>query len=88
MGEVTREQEYWLIEPLLDVGLDLDEIKSLVFRLAFEGIVCADESGATSVEQLVGDRPPEVRAAWARMIDRMLVLGERSGWAAREDSLR
>lgn len=88
MGEVTREQEYWLIEPLLDVGLDLDEIRSLVFLLAFEGIVCADEGGATSVQQLVGDRPPEVQAAWARMIDRMLALGEGAGWAAREDSVR
>jgi hypothetical protein len=88
VGEVTREREHWLIEPLLDVGLDLDEIRSLVFRLGFEGIVCADEGGAASVQGLVGDRPREVQAAWASMIHRMLALGEGAGWTAQGDLAR
>jgi hypothetical protein len=88
VGAVTREQQYWLIEPLLDAGLDLDEIRSLVFRLGFEGIVCAETGGGSDVHRLVGDQPIPVQAAWARMVDRMLALAERSGWAPAEDATR
>ena len=84
MGTLTREQQHWLIEPLLDVGLDLDRIRGLVFRLGFEAIVCAERGGTSGVDRLVGDQPPVVQAAWARMVDRMVVLGERSGWAVQE----
>ncbi len=88
VGAVTREQQYWLIEPLLDAGLDLDEIRSLVFRLGFEGIVCAETGGSSDVHRLVGDQPIPVQAAWARMVDRMLTLGDRAGWAPAEDAAR
>jgi hypothetical protein len=59
-----------------------------VFQLGFEGIVCADQGGAASVHELVGDRPREVQAAWARMIDRMLAVGEDAAWTAQGDLAR
>ena len=72
MGQVTREQQYWLIEPLLAVGLELEEVRRLVFRLAFEAIVGADDGSATGLQRLVHDHPLPVQAAWAQVIDRML----------------
>jgi hypothetical protein len=88
MRQVSREQQQWLIEPLLDVGLDLEEIRSLVFRLGFEAIVCAERGASAGVHQLVGDQPLHVQAAWARMVDRMVMLGERAGWASSETAAR
>jgi hypothetical protein len=66
VGPGAEEQQYWLIEPLLGAGVDLDEIRALVVRLALD-------SGAVPT-RLVADRPLEVRAAWAQMIGRMLAL--------------
>jgi hypothetical protein len=63
------EQSIWVIEPLLDAGLDLDEIRVLVFRLAFQTIV--DVPTATLLD-LAGDRPTEVQAAWLHTIGRMI----------------
>ena len=69
----AREQQYWIIEPLLDAGLDLEQIRVLLFRLAFDGIVGQGDAGLTA---LVGDQPPAVRAAWQRTIGRMLSDGD------------
>jgi hypothetical protein len=72
------EQQYWIIEPLLEAGLDLDQIRDLMFRVAFEGIV---GEGDTALTALVGDQPPAVRAAWRRAVGRM-ITGERAAeWA-------
>jgi len=58
-----------MIEPLLDAGLDLDEIRVLVFRLAFETIVGV---GTAPLIELAGDRSPEVQAAWRHTLGRMI----------------
>jgi hypothetical protein len=60
----AEKQHYWLIEPLLGAGMELDEIRALVVRLALES--------GPGVTRLVADRPFEVQAAWAEMIGRML----------------
>jgi hypothetical protein len=88
MRQVSRELQNWLIEPLLDVGLDLEEIRSLVFRLGFEAVVCAERGTSAGVHRLVGDQPIEVQVAWAQMVDRLVMAGERAGWAAQEDLAR
>ena len=86
MGPESREHQCWLIEPLLEAGLGLEEIRGLVFRLAFEAVVGVDDpSGA---QRLVDDQPLHVQAAWARTIDRMIVSGERIGAPAQEDLAR
>ena len=58
-----------MIEPLLDAGLDLDEIRVLVFRLAFEAIV---GTGTATLTELAGDRTPDVQAAWRLAVGRMI----------------
>ena len=66
-----------MIEPLLDAGLDLDEIRELIFRLAFESIAGV---GTTALINLVGDRPPAVQAAWRQAIGRMITGDGSAGW--------
>ncbi len=75
VAAVARHQHYWLIEPLLRVGMDVGEIRTGIIRLAFDCIVDAAPDAASSLTTLA-DRPPEVRAAWAEVIARMLALGE------------
>ena len=75
VAPVAREQHYWLIEPLLRAGMDLEEIRTRITRLTFDCIVGAGPEAASNLTTLV-DQPPEVRAAWAEMITRMLALGE------------
>ena len=68
MTTVAHEHQRWVIQPLLDAGLDLEEVRALVVRLGSD----PDVPGAC-LTGLVRDRPPEVRAAWIEVIDRMLV---------------
>ena len=60
------EQQRWVLQPLVDVGMADDDICALLHRLA----------GATDTapHTLVRDQPPQVRAAWTHTIDRMLTL--------------
>ena len=64
------EEHYWLVEPLLGTGMPLEEIRTLVVRLACE------DGGVLS---LVADQPPQVQAAWHETIGRMLELGTPTG---------
>ena len=66
MGPVAQEQHHWLIQPLLEAGMGLEEIRALVVRLACE------EDG---VLRLVSDQPARVQAAWHETIGRMLDMG-------------
>ena len=63
----------WLIQPLLDAGLDLEDVTGLVSRLAFEAVVAGPELD-DAVCGLVADRPPAVRAAWTETIHRMITV--------------
>jgi hypothetical protein len=74
-----RWETSWLIQPLVEAGLDLDEIGVLVTRLGFEAVVGADRSVDVRVLALVGDRPPPVRAAWMETIVRMIALEPAGG---------
>jgi hypothetical protein len=67
------QHQRWLIQPLIDAGLPLDEIGTLVVRLAFAGIVAEGGGVLAAVRDLVADHPPAVRAAWHQTIGRMLV---------------
>jgi hypothetical protein len=61
-----------MVQPLIDAGLALDEIRALVLRLGFDAVVSPDPDLMAPVR----DRPAEVRAAWAEMIDRMIALAD------------
>lgn len=73
-AQLAPEQQYWVIQPLLDAGLGLEEIRTLVFDLGFQAIVTEGHGTADVVQHLVSDRPTPVRAAWAQTIGRMLAL--------------
>jgi hypothetical protein len=70
----AREQQQWVVQPLLDVGLDQDQIRDMVFRLAFQDVVSEGRDTLRWVTELVVDQPAEVRTAWAQTIARMLTL--------------
>jgi hypothetical protein len=74
VGTRAREQQEWIVRPLIDAGLSLEQIRRLVFGLAFEDIVSEGRGTLTGPSSLVADLSPEVRVAWGQMITRMLVL--------------
>jgi hypothetical protein len=73
------EQQCWALQPLLDAGLDAEEINDLLVRMCFDAMVSADRGAASDPMTTVADRSAEVRAAWAETIDRMVRLDPDSG---------
>jgi hypothetical protein len=61
-----------MVQPLVDAGLDPDEICDLLVRLGFDAIASADQGVLPDPMTLVADQPAEVRAAWVETIDRMV----------------
>ena len=76
VGSFAPEQCRWLIAPLLDAGLDLERIRTLVFRLGFQAVTDPGQGGLIDV---VRHEPAEVRAAWAAMLQLMLLLDDSTG---------
>jgi hypothetical protein len=70
----SRVQEQWVVQPLVDAGVELEQIRALVFHLAFEDMVTEGRRTLASLGDPVADQPPQVRAAWAQMIGRMLLV--------------
>ena len=74
VGGPDTQQCAWIVEPLIEAGLDHERIRTLVFRLGFEAIV---DDGPAVHERLVGlvrHEADDVRTAWTAMIGRMLAL--------------
>jgi hypothetical protein len=76
VGPFASDQCRWLIAPLLEAGLDLERIRTLVFRLGFQAVV---DPGRHELVDVVRAEPADVRAAWEAMLRRMLFLGELTG---------
>ena len=76
VGPFAPDQCRWLIAPLLEAGLDLERIRTLVFRLGFQAVV---DPGRDELVDVVRSEPAEVRAAWEAMLRRMLFLDEVTG---------
>ncbi|NEK84993.1 hypothetical protein GCU60_04350 [Blastococcus saxobsidens] len=73
MESYAPEQEtYWVVQPLVDAGLRLEEIRDLVGRLGFEAVVSDSRSLDAAASSLVLDQPADVRAAWVETINRMI----------------
>jgi hypothetical protein len=70
---LIREQPHWVLQPLVDAGLSLEEIGVLVFRFGFAAVVGEGRGPAAALPDPVGDQAPEVRAAWQETVGRMLV---------------
>ena len=75
MGSLSPEEQYRIIEPLVDAGLELEQVRVLLFRLAFDAIVSEGSTTVSCLTDMVRDQPPEIRAAWIRVIGRMIALG-------------
>ncbi len=76
MGSFAPQQCQWVVEPLLDAGLDLERIRTLVFRMGFEGIVAEYQGSPPSFDEVLRGEPAEVRRAWAATLTRLLALQE------------
>jgi hypothetical protein len=68
------EQQLWIVQPLVEAGLAMDEIRACLFQLAFDDIVSEGRATAAGIDGIVRDQPARVRAAWAEMVGRMLAL--------------
>ncbi len=68
--------QQWVIQPLIDAGLDLKHIQTLIFRLAFDAITGEGCPPGSDVTFLVADQSPEVQTAWLAAIGRMLISTE------------
>ena len=78
-ASIAPDQQYWLLQPLLDAGVGLDLIRVLLFRLGFEDVVAEGRGTVAGLHAVVADQPAEVRMAWAQMIGRMLALPAMAG---------
>ena len=64
----------WVLAPLMDAGVPLEQVRELVFRLAFDDVLRDGRGTVADLGELVADQPPAVRTAWAQVIGRMLAL--------------
>jgi hypothetical protein len=69
-------EDLWTIQPLLDAGLDLDEVGDLLFRFSFECLVETGQCDVWDAGALLPSRSTAVRAAWIETVDRMLRVPE------------
>ncbi|OMQ15435.1 hypothetical protein A7K94_0209520 [Modestobacter sp. VKM Ac-2676] len=64
----------WVLAPLLDAGLSVDQARDLLFRLAFEEMVSQVRGTRGPTPDAVADQPDGVRAAWQQMLLRLMLL--------------
>ena len=69
-------EDLWIIEPLLEAGLDLEEVRTLLTRVSFESVVSDGWCDVSDATVFLGFRSPAVRAAWIETVDRMLRVPE------------
>ena len=60
-----------MIQPLVEAGLAMDEIQTVLCRLAFDAMVGED---CAAVADIVVNQSPRVRAAWVETVGRLLAL--------------
>jgi hypothetical protein len=68
----SRQRQAWVIQPLIDAGLELEEIRRLLFRLGFHAIVSAGRGTGQGLRELAAGGSSDVNAAWLETIDRMI----------------
>lgn len=69
------EESRWVLQPLLDAGLGLEEIKALLFMVAFEAVTRGGITDAYLAD-IVADQPGPVQAAWVQVIGRMIASSD------------
>ena len=76
MGQLERKRVHWVIEPLLEAGLTVEQVEVLVLRLGFEAVVGVGRGTVAGVQTVVAAESPQVQAAWAVTVGRMIELGD------------
>jgi hypothetical protein len=74
-------EDLWIIEPLLEAGLDIEEVRTLLTRVSFESVVTDGLSDVSDATVFLGFRSPAVQAAWIETVDRMLRLTQPRPWS-------
>ncbi|MGY1843502.1 hypothetical protein [Modestobacter sp. SYSU DS0875] len=74
MAELDENGLGWVLEPLLGAGLSVDQVRDLLFRLAFEAVVSELPGAGVRATDAVAGQPDAVRAAWAKMLLRLMLL--------------
>ena len=64
-----------MIQPLLDAGLAVDDVGTLLLRVTFDCLV-GGRSDISDVSAFLGEQPPPVRAAWVETVNRMLATSD------------
>lgn len=67
-----------MIEPLVDAGLPVSEIRALLLRLSFDAIVADGEITAAGIDAVVSDQPPHAQLGWAMVLHRLSMVEETS----------
>ena len=62
----------WVLQPLIDAGLDREQIEILLYRLSFGAIVGGGGPDRAGLLHVVADQPPAVRTACVTVIDRLM----------------
>jgi hypothetical protein len=63
----------WVLQPLLDLDLGVERIRTLVYRLSFEVVVHEGRPTVADLRTVVADQPPAVKQAWTEVIGRLIV---------------
>ena len=71
----TDSGRLWVIQPLLDAGLAVDDVGRLLLRVTFDCLV-GGRSDISDVSAFLGEQPPPVRAAWVETVNRMLATSD------------
>jgi hypothetical protein len=62
----------WVLQPLLDLGLGTDRIRTLVYRLSFEVVARDGRPTVAELRTVVADQPPAVQRAWTEVVGRLI----------------
>jgi len=71
----TDSGRLWVIQPLLDAGLAVDDVGTLLLRVTFDCLV-GGRSDISDVSAFLGEQPPPVRAAWVETVNCMLATSD------------
>jgi hypothetical protein len=65
--------QHWLLQPLVEAGLETEQIRTLVYRLSFEAVVSKGAPSVDRIRAVVADQPALVRAAWTEVVARLII---------------
>jgi hypothetical protein len=65
----------WIVQPLIEAGLDPDTITDLLVRLSVEGLTASGDVD-DRIRVVANGQPRAVRAAWVETLSRMIAAAD------------